>query len=216
MSSQGTDQTGHPQDDTSPVRTEPPSQSKFIAEGTPAPGNEASRLPTPRERGGRSTRLLETSTPCFYPALLRLPCIYTNADQFLNKRHELKTLIEMRKPLVIGSTEINYKSRNHAIEEAEISLEGYVLYHNLQEQHTRRGICLWIHNSIKSAGLPDLENSFKEAIFVECPLAGADSFLFTNFLPQPNRSTRKQWGPQPSHPQCIQNKAHAQTSHGRL
>ena len=120
--------------------------------------------------------------------MLRLPCIYTNADQFLNKRHELKTLIEMRKPLVIGSTEINYKSLNHAIEEAEISLEGYVLYHNLQEQHTRRGICLWIHNSIKSAGLPNLENSFKEAIFVECPLAGADSLLIEIFYRSPTNA----------------------------
>ena len=166
--------------------------------------NKASRLPAPRERGGRSTRLLEPTTPWFYSALLHLPCIYTNADQFINKCHELKTLIETRKPLVISITEINYKSRNHVFEEAEISLQGYVLYHNLQEQHTRRGICLWIHNSMKSAGLPDLENSFKEAIF--CGMSPRRRRFLTdrNFLPQPR------------HPQCMQNKAHAQTFHGRF
>ena len=37
-------------------------------------------------------------------------CLYTNADQFLNKRAELKRLVEIHNPSIIGITDVKPKN----------------------------------------------------------------------------------------------------------
>ena len=56
--------------------------------------------------------------------------MYTNADQYLNKRNEMKALIALNQPDVIGITEIKPKVPRYKVEESEIAIEGYKVFHN--------------------------------------------------------------------------------------
>ena len=99
-------------------------------------------------------------------------CLYTNADQYLNKRTELEAWIEIQDPDIIGITEIKYKNNRHLIQESEINIQGYELFHNLSENG--RGIALWIKPTLKPAAI-EVNTIFQENIFVECKLEDGET-----------------------------------------
>ena len=92
--------------------------------------------------------------------------MYTNADQYLNKRNEMKALIALNQPDVIGITEIKPKVPRYKVEESEIVIEGYEVFHNLDMEG--RGIALLVKTEMKPTPCDSLKSSFNEHLFVEC------------------------------------------------
>ena len=111
--------------------------------------------------------------------------MYSNVDSLLNKRKEILALIELHKPLVVGLVEIKPKNCKYQVQECEIAINDYQLFHNLD--HPGRGIGLYLHNSLNPALCEDLNKSnFEEVVFVECRLSGNDSLLVGLFYRSPN------------------------------
>ena len=67
--------------------------------------------------------------------------MYFNADSLLNKRDELKLLLDEHKPMVVGITEITPKNYRTEIQQAELSMNGYQCLNNLQR--AKRGVCFF-------------------------------------------------------------------------
>ena len=63
-----------------------------------------------------------------------LACMYFNADSLLNKRDELKLLLDEHKPMVVGITEVTPTNYRTEIQQAELSMDGYQCLSNLQGQ----------------------------------------------------------------------------------
>jgi hypothetical protein len=102
-------------------------------------------------------------------------CIYTNVDTLKNKKTELLVLVDLHKPSFIGITELKPKNSRFALQECELTIPGYELFHNLEKGH--RGICLYIDSIFKPALCENLTNAFEEAIFVECKKGSGEHFM---------------------------------------
>ncbi len=63
-----------------------------------------------------------------------LNCLYTNADSLTNKLDELKGLVKDTQPDLIGITEVKPKNNRYNIGPAELKLDGYVIFHNLEQE----------------------------------------------------------------------------------
>ena len=72
-----------------------------------------------------------------------LSCMYFNADSLLNKRNELKLLIDDKKTAVIGVSEVLPKNCKTKTQMAEICIEGYDCFENLSS--AKRGVCIYTH-----------------------------------------------------------------------
>ena len=59
--------------------------------------------------------------------------MYINADSLMNKRTELDALIEIHRPDVIGIVEVKPKNYRYEIQECEIAIDGYDIFHNLEK-----------------------------------------------------------------------------------
>jgi len=59
--------------------------------------------------------------------------MYSNVDTLINKKHELDTLLASLsvKPQIISLTEVNYKNKEFDYELHEMTIPGYVMYHNI-------------------------------------------------------------------------------------
>lgn len=101
-------------------------------------------------------------------------CLYTNSDSLLNKRDELQALIEIHDPDVIAITEVSPKNCRYEVQECEIALEGYDLFHTLDKKG--RGIALHVKDYMKASICEELVSDFEESIFVECRL-GAEKLM---------------------------------------
>ena len=93
-------------------------------------------------------------------------CIYTNADQYMNKRNKMKALIEINQPDLVGITEVSPKHARFKVQECEIAIEGYELFHNLEEEG--RGIALLVRKEIEPTQNDRLSSTFSEHVFVDC------------------------------------------------
>ena len=61
-----------------------------------------------------------------------LACMYFNASSLLNKRGELKLLLDEHKPMVVGITGVTPKNYRTEIQQAELSMDGYQCLSNQQ------------------------------------------------------------------------------------
>ena len=93
-------------------------------------------------------------------------CIYTNADQYMNKRNEMKALIEINQPDIVGKTEVKPKHARFNVQECKIAIEGYELFHNLEEEG--RGIALLVRKEMEPTPNDRLSSTFSEHVFVDC------------------------------------------------
>ena len=76
-----------------------------------------------------------------------LTVMYTNADSLLNKRDELHALIDIHKPLIIGIVEVKPKNLRYDVQECEIGLKGYHIFHNLNS--VGRGVSLYVAETLR-------------------------------------------------------------------
>ena len=121
-----------------------------------------------------SKRNLQNDTDNSNRKLLNCKCLYTNSDSLLNKRDELQALIEMHDPDIIAITEVTPKNCRYEVQECEITLAGYDLFHTLDKKG--RGIALHVKESMKANIREDLVSDFEESVFVDCRV-GADKLL---------------------------------------
>ena len=101
-------------------------------------------------------------------------CLYTNADQFLNKRSEFSVAMEIYNPDIVGITEVKPKTSRYKIQESELMIENFDIFHNLEEDG--RGLLLYVRTPLK-ASICEMENDFSEKLFVECKLNDGNNLL---------------------------------------
>ena len=92
-------------------------------------------------------------------------CIYTNADQYMNKRNEMNILVEEEQPDIIGITEVKPKQSRYKISESEIAIKGYELFHNLGDEG--RGVALLVKEEMNPTPNDCLNSQFSENVFVD-------------------------------------------------
>lgn len=102
---------------------------------------------------------------------------YTNADQLMNKRNEFFTAVEIYNPDVIGVVEVKPKASRYIVEESELQIENYEMFHNLQDEG--RGVVLFIRQKLKPSLCNDITNSFSEKIIVECMISEGKTLLIS-------------------------------------
>ncbi|XP_076466007.1 uncharacterized protein LOC143297493 [Babylonia areolata] len=78
----------------------------------------------------------------------------------------MKALIDIYHPDIIGITEVKPKNARYSIQESELSLAGFELYHTLNENN--RGMALYVKSELKPSLCDRLKTNFSENIFVEC------------------------------------------------
>ncbi len=79
-------------------------------------------------------------------------CLYTNADALTNKLSELKALIKIHKPEIVGVTEVKPKNLLYALTKATLKIEGYKLIPNDECLNDKgRGVLLYVHDSIANS-----------------------------------------------------------------
>ena len=84
----------------------------------------------------------------------------------MNKRNEMKALIEINQPDIVGITEVKPKHARFNVQECEIAIEGYELFHNLEEEG--RGIALLVRKEMEPTPNDRLSSTFSEHVFVDC------------------------------------------------
>ena len=119
-------------------------------------------------------------------------CLYTNADVLTNKMTELKTVVDMERPEIVIVTEVIPKNRIDPVEEFEIGLDGYYMWHNLEEStnssKTTRGIIIYLLNGL-CANAVEIEEEFDEAVFLSMNLVKGDTLLLGALYRSPNTSS---------------------------
>ncbi len=69
---------------------------------------------------------------------------------------------------------------------AEFSLENYELYYNHEDDNCHRGVCIYIHHSLKSSRVFPSIRSCAEAIWCEIKLQKNDTFIIGSVYRSPN------------------------------
>nr|AQN68903.1 endonuclease/exonuclease/phosphatase family protein [Elysia chlorotica] len=83
----------------------------------------------------------------------------------MNKRNELKAMIDLHQPSIIGITEVKPKNARYNIHDSELSLPGFDMFHNLDENG--RGIVLYVRSKWKPSICEGLKSNFNEKVVVE-------------------------------------------------
>lgn len=97
--------------------------------------------------------------------------MYTNADSILNKREELMTLVDLHDSDIIVITETLPKNREHMdIQILELGINGFNLYTNDTDFHTRRGVVIYIRMQMNSAPVTVLHTKQIEFVSVKIKL----------------------------------------------
>ncbi|KAK3770271.1 hypothetical protein RRG08_029927 [Elysia crispata] len=93
--------------------------------------------------------------------------MYSNVDTFRTKKAELLTLVELHKPAIIGLNELKPKNCRYQLQECELTIEGYEMFHTLETERNR-GICLYAHCDLKPSVCEHLNCDFLESVFMDC------------------------------------------------
>ena len=80
--------------------------------------------------------------------------LYFNADSLLNKRNELKLLIDDQKTAVICVLDVLPKNCKTKTQMAENCIEGYECFENLSS--AKRGVCIYTHVSLNATENRDM------------------------------------------------------------
>ena len=73
----------------------------------------------------------------------KLLIFYTNADNMINKRNEIQSLVPANNPDVFCITETLPKNFLLKIEECEIQVDGYDCFSNISNSNCRRGVAIY-------------------------------------------------------------------------
>ena len=120
--------------------------------------------------------------------------LYTNADQFINKRDDLCMLISDDEPDLILLTEVIPKAQKLPIDPARLHVPGYSPYLNFVPstpdlgRSGMRGVCV-----LAAAHLKVSEVIFKpstlEQVWIKLPLRGSDSLMIGCMYRSPSNNS---------------------------
>jgi len=105
--------------------------------------------------------------------------LYTNVDQFLNKRDDLLMFIAGDEPDLILITEILPKVQSSLVTHSLLSIPGYTVFLNFEcpsSHHTtsQRGVGIYVLNSIPTSRLNFSSIMFEEQLWLSLNLKGCD------------------------------------------
>ena len=110
-----------------------------------------------------------------------LDILYTNADQFLNKRDDLCMFITGHEPDIILVTEVLPKVHTQTITKAGLSLHGYTIFTNFDfESPTHssiRGVAIFVSLKLSATAINFDSSDFKDHLWIKIHLKGSDSLL---------------------------------------
>ena len=119
----------------------------------------------------------------------QLTCLYTNADQFPNKKTELMyRLGNMSEPPdIIAITEMKPKNSRYQLLPTEYAIDGYTAHPALSGEHSR-GIVVWTSNSMSTCEIKfaDGLEEFQESIWLDITLGKGEHMLFGCIYRSPN------------------------------
>ena len=109
--------------------------------------------------------------------------MYTNIDQFLNKREDLSMLIAGDEPDIILLTEVIPKAQVNPISMAVLSLPSYTMYLNFDPSSANlgsggsRGICIFVRSIWKATEVSFPTCPFKEQLWISIKIQSTDVLL---------------------------------------
>ena len=112
-----------------------------------------------------------------------LDVLYTNTDQFVNKRDDLCMMITGQEPDIILLTETIPKAQVLPISPALLDIPGYKIYCNFEPREPdlgrsgRRGICIYVKDTLRVSEVSFPDCPFEEQLWLRLPLAGSDHLL---------------------------------------
>jgi exonuclease III len=117
----------------------------------------------------------------------KLTCIYSNVDSLIKKITELSYITVQTAPDVIALTEIFPKNSRFPVTENDIQIANYNCYTNIAESTARRGVAIYVKNSIQSR-CASVNFHFTESIWCEMDLKDNDKLLIGCIYRSPNSS----------------------------
>ena len=82
----------------------------------------------------------------------------------------------MHKPAIIGLNELKPKNCRYQLQECELTIEGYEMFHTLETERNR-GICFYAHRDLKPSVCQHLNCDFLESVFVDCKMSDGLSLV---------------------------------------
>ena len=120
-----------------------------------------------------------------FKSVNNLTCFYTNADNLLNKKNELASVIALYSPQLVFITEFAPKSTSVSVEEAELHIDGYNLWTNAKKY--KRGVLIYTAIELHASLLEwPLNYNFDECIWVQIELKDKDKLLLGCVYRSPN------------------------------
>jgi exonuclease III len=116
-----------------------------------------------------------------------LRILYTNADQFPNKMHEILIAIGIHKPDIIMITEVLPKNSATITTKESIDINGFELFTNIETEKDIRGIAVYIRNHITASQIM-LKTIAKENIWCELKLKDNDTLLLGCIYRSPTKN----------------------------
>ena len=109
-----------------------------------------------------------------------LDILYTNADQFSNKRDDLCMAISGSEPDIILISEILPKAHSHTLTKAGLSLPGYTIFTNFDLDLLTdgiRGVAIFVLHKLSATEVNFDKNDFKDHLWIKIHLNGTDVLL---------------------------------------
>ena len=103
-----------------------------------------------------------------------LDILYTNTDQFSNKRDDLCMAITNKEPDVILITEVLPKAHCHTISKAGLSLQCYTIFTNINFDSSKtdgiRGVAIFVSRKLSASEVNFAEDNFKNHLWIKIHL----------------------------------------------
>ena len=114
-----------------------------------------------------------------------LKCIYTNVDSLLNKREELRVIAQDQNADIIGLTELKPKNNRYSLQKAELHMEGYDCWPNIDSKG--RGVAIYTKTSLQATPV-SLHNDkeYEDSVWCSISLHGSDKLLVGCIYRSPN------------------------------
>ena len=112
-----------------------------------------------------------------------LDILYTNADQFSNKRDDLCMAITNKEPDIILITEVLPKAHCHTISKAGLSLQGYTIFTNFDSDSSThktdgiRGVAIFVSRKLSASEVNFAQNNFKDHLWIKIHLKRSDVLI---------------------------------------
>ena len=113
---------------------------------------------------------------------LGLKCLYTNADQLMNKMEDLRSMIADDLPDIMIITEVIPKAQKHAISEALLNVDGFQKFTNFSftEENLgasgRRGVVIYVNDKLETE-IINIDTNHEDNLWVKVNLRNQDSLL---------------------------------------